>query len=148
MLASAKTPRYEGGQFVGLVLDPNWDPPPITGQLAAEIRQTWLPQLEARLAGADRPWLGVRVQAFLAHWYVANLPVEILEIVLFDWVVTLASYPAWVVQQAIGSWLDDQRIKPTPSDIAGICRALVSDERQSIELLQRLLQRHGGWVAP
>ena len=129
------------------IIDRYWEPPLVSPEGKSRIT-TLLAEYDHYLEPAPREKILARVTVLLGHFFVPDLPVAAQTALLVDWVEVLAEFPWWAIEEASREWLKSQTRKPTPGDIAKLCRAAVSASRVDMWALRRMLEARPDEDAP
>lgn len=75
---------------------------------------------------AEPAWILARVLSLLNPYFEKETPQSAREMEAEDWVIALADYPQWAIQNAVRWWKGpenpDRKRRPLEGDIAARCR--------------------------
>lgn len=67
-----------------------------------------------------RAWIGIRVEALLAHFWVSNPDDPVKQLILADWMKALQNYQPSEITAACEEWISRTSRKPKPADIVSL----------------------------
>ena len=141
-IRSITLPTERGG---GIVLHErlDWTPPAI-GEHLRDVALYAYDALLEHLEAIDEARIAPIIGRLKAHnWrYSRRVSSEVAEEILdIDWTDDLAEFPEWAINRACREWRRTQDEAPIIAGIRRLCEDAVADDRRTLRLLRRLLDR-------
>lgn len=100
--------------------------PPARTQAASN----WMQLCERRLGGMpSAEWIAGRVTTLLSHFYRPDIPEEVAEAVMMDWISALRNTPKDAIQAGCASYLSSATTtRPTPGVILDLAHKWIAEQ--------------------
>lgn len=111
--------------------------------ITTEIKQAALQAkvlIAENLTPANPEGIKAAIFTLLQHYYVSDLPEQIHQAIASDWMRCLEKYPAWAIEAARIDWLQNNKRKPTPSEMGGLCDKAVSKDKAMLRQCERIIK--------
>lgn len=115
-------------------------PPKIGAVTSAEITQA-INALDEYLLPAGKPRLVARITTMFAHYWTPQMPENLQDAVIHEWIQIIGKYPSWAVEKACRQWVESEdRKRPTPAVIGKLCHEYTASDSDRLARLKTVMR--------